>query len=189
MSTPSPSPASSRPGLVQGNDSIKNATSILDYIFRELAISYLGRHDLGHVSPDDIGATAMGSGVDEGKPPAASHFVSTGLVRGKVNERLMVVQGGERGRSVTDLQARAQSYGGGAAGPASPRSPTRPRWRSRSRAAPWWNPPRAPPRRCVSRPGSAGYEGESCGECGNFTMVRNGTCLKCDTCGSTSGCS
>ena len=34
-----------------------------------------------------------------------------------------------------------------------------------------------------------GYEGESCGECGNFTMVRNGTCLKCDTCGGTSGCS
>jgi ribonucleoside-diphosphate reductase alpha chain len=34
-----------------------------------------------------------------------------------------------------------------------------------------------------------GYEGESCNECGNFTMVRNGTCLKCDTCGATSGCS
>jgi ribonucleoside-diphosphate reductase alpha chain len=34
-----------------------------------------------------------------------------------------------------------------------------------------------------------GYEGDSCGECGNYTMVRNGTCLKCDTCGSTSGCS
>ena len=34
-----------------------------------------------------------------------------------------------------------------------------------------------------------GYEGEACGECGNFTMVRNGTCLKCDTCGATSGCS
>ena len=34
-----------------------------------------------------------------------------------------------------------------------------------------------------------GYEGESCAECANFTMVRNGTCLKCDTCGSTSGCS
>ena len=34
-----------------------------------------------------------------------------------------------------------------------------------------------------------GYEGEACGECGNFTLVRNGTCLKCDTCGSTSGCS
>ena len=34
-----------------------------------------------------------------------------------------------------------------------------------------------------------GYEGEACGECGNFTLVRNGTCLKCDTCGATSGCS
>jgi ribonucleoside-diphosphate reductase alpha chain len=34
-----------------------------------------------------------------------------------------------------------------------------------------------------------GYEGESCGECGNFTLLRNGTCMKCDTCGGTSGCS
>ena len=34
-----------------------------------------------------------------------------------------------------------------------------------------------------------GYEGEMCGECGNFTLVRNGTCMKCDTCGATSGCS
>jgi ribonucleoside-diphosphate reductase alpha chain len=34
-----------------------------------------------------------------------------------------------------------------------------------------------------------GYEGEMCGECGNFTLVRNGTCMKCDTCGSTTGCS
>ena len=34
-----------------------------------------------------------------------------------------------------------------------------------------------------------GYEGDSCGECGNFTLVRNGTCMKCNTCGGTSGCS
>jgi ribonucleoside-diphosphate reductase alpha chain len=34
-----------------------------------------------------------------------------------------------------------------------------------------------------------GYQGDACGSCGNFTLVRNGTCLKCDTCGSTSGCS
>jgi ribonucleoside-diphosphate reductase alpha chain len=34
-----------------------------------------------------------------------------------------------------------------------------------------------------------GYEGDACGECGNFTLVRNGTCMKCNTCGSTSGCS
>ena len=51
-------------GIVQGNEAIKNATSILDYIFRELAISYLGRHDLAHVQPDDLGATTIGRGVE-----------------------------------------------------------------------------------------------------------------------------
>jgi len=34
-----------------------------------------------------------------------------------------------------------------------------------------------------------GYEGDACGECGNYTLVRNGTCMKCNTCGGTSGCS
>ncbi len=69
-------------GFVQGNEAIKNATSILDYIFRELAVSYLGRHDLAHVSPDDIGATAMGTGESQGKaPPEAA--VSHGLIRGR----------------------------------------------------------------------------------------------------------
>ena len=57
-------------GLVQGNDAIKNATSILDYVFRELAISYLGRTDLAHVAPEDIGHTVLGGGVDQGKSPA-----------------------------------------------------------------------------------------------------------------------
>src|SRR4029078_9999710 len=63
-------------GIVQGNDTIKNATSILDYIFRELAVSYLGRHDLAHVNPDDIGATIIGGGSGEGErrapPPHAA---------------------------------------------------------------------------------------------------------------------
>ncbi len=57
-------------GFVQGNDAIKNATSMLDYVFRELAISYLGRNDLAHVSPDAIGFDALGKGEDEGKAPA-----------------------------------------------------------------------------------------------------------------------
>jgi len=56
-------------GLVQGNDAIKNATSILDYVFRELAISYLGRNDLAHVSPDEIGNTVLGGGVDQSRAP------------------------------------------------------------------------------------------------------------------------
>ena len=53
-------------GIVQGNDTIKNATSILDYIFRELAVSYLGRHDLAHVDPREIvGETGLGSSDEE----------------------------------------------------------------------------------------------------------------------------
>ena len=56
-------------GFVQGNDAIKNATSILDYVFRELAISYLGRNDLAHISPDEIGDTVLGGGVDQDKAP------------------------------------------------------------------------------------------------------------------------
>ena len=49
----------------------------------------------------------------------------------------------------------------------------------------------APSRRWMTAPrhGMQGYEGEACGECGNYTLVRNGTCMKCNTCGATSGCS
>ena len=61
-------------GLVQGNDSIKYATSILDYIFRELAVSYLGRYDLAHVDPSRRGFDALGKGVEEGKPAGAARL-------------------------------------------------------------------------------------------------------------------
>ena len=53
-------------GLVQGNDSIKNATSILDYIFRELAVSYLDRTDLAHVKPEGASFDDLGRGEEEG---------------------------------------------------------------------------------------------------------------------------
>src|SRR5262249_15240064 len=59
-------------GMVIGNDAIKSATSILDYVFRELAISYLGRHDLAHVDQSDFGNTSLGRGINEGKADAIS---------------------------------------------------------------------------------------------------------------------
>src|SRR5205807_9681965 len=56
-------------GMVEGNDTIKMATSLLDYIFRELAISYLGRSDLAHVQPADLLPDSLGKGVSkEGLP-------------------------------------------------------------------------------------------------------------------------
>ncbi|HTV71010.1 MAG TPA: vitamin B12-dependent ribonucleotide reductase [Rhizobiaceae bacterium] len=65
-------------GMVQGNDAIKNATSILDYVFRELAVSYLGRNDMAHVDQSDFSNTSLGKGISEGK----TNLVSTGWTRG-----------------------------------------------------------------------------------------------------------
>src|SRR5262249_46229285 len=83
-------------GPVQGNDSIKYATSILDYVFRELAISYLTRFDLAHVEPSEGGFDQLGRGVEEGKPVGggpASKYVSKGLTRSRT-DKLSVVSGG-----------------------------------------------------------------------------------------------
>ena len=73
-------------GMVQGNDAIKNATSILDYVFRELAISYLGRHDLAHVDQSEFSSTPLGKGIEGG----TTQPVSTGWTRG---HKLSVVSG------------------------------------------------------------------------------------------------
>ncbi len=84
MSTPSPSPASSRRARLQGNDTIKYATSILDYVFRELAISYMERFDLAHVDPSVGSFDALGKGEAEGREqPTSGRFVSKGLTRSR----------------------------------------------------------------------------------------------------------
>src|SRR5581483_3067032 len=72
-------------GLVIGNDSIKNATSVLDYIFRELAVSYLGRTDLAHVVP--AGDEDIGIGGDAPAPEVAiSKVASSGYLRGHLKQ-------------------------------------------------------------------------------------------------------
>jgi ribonucleoside-diphosphate reductase alpha chain len=157
-------------GPVQGNDAIKNATSILDYVFRELAISYLGRNDLAHVSPDDLGHDALGGGVDQGKAPeTAVTNVSRGLVRSKMDRRMVVHDGGAtalRTDAVTDAEPLTELG--------------------------WTQPTRIIESTVAEKRAEArmkGYVGEACPECANFTLVRNGTCLKCETCGATTGCS
>src|ERR671911_1444030 len=85
-------------GPVQGNDTIKYATSILDYVFRELAISYLERFDLAHVDPSDSGFDALGKGVEEGVRPAATQYVSKGLTRSRT-DKLAVVPSQQSGES------------------------------------------------------------------------------------------
>src|SRR5215813_10468857 len=96
-------------GPVQGNDSIKYATSILDYVFRELAVSYLERFDLAHVDPTESGFDALGKGVEEGKP-AGAQFVSRGLTSSRT-DKLSVLAGGAA------TEARGQSGEARAAAP------------------------------------------------------------------------
>ena len=78
-------------GRVEGNDSIKSATSILDYIFRELAVSYLDRDDLANADPDEFTADGLGSGKDEGlaEPQPAAKFISKGFSRGAAPDNLV----------------------------------------------------------------------------------------------------
>jgi len=176
-------------GFVQGNDSIKNATSILDYIFRELGVSYLARNDLAHVDAEEIGSstTAMGGGDDENEQKADSHaerFLSRGLLRGQFNKAKIVetkATKDERQNSpVAELQQVVNS------GLTSAETTHLVTSDSTSGAAVGVLGSKA---ELMAQARVKGYEGENCGECGNFTLVRNGTCLKCDTCGSTSGCS
>ena len=166
-------------GMVQGNDSIKNATSILDYIFRELAVSYLDRTDLAHVKPtgesfDDLGrgeAERAGNVLRvEGEVAQSSIAVikqlsSTGYLRKRLPQELMVLQGGASVSGALEL--------GGLSGLAVRTGLETSVVAIDARA----------------KAKMQGYEGDPCGECGNFTLVRNGTCMKCNTCGGTSGCS
>jgi ribonucleoside-diphosphate reductase alpha chain len=220
-------------GMVQGNDAIKNATSILDYVFRELAVSYLSRHDLAHVDQSDFGNTSLGKGISEGK---ATPF-SKGLMRGASPVKL--VSGGVAGQE-------PKGFGGGSAGAGTPvrAAPTASVSGSNVRAfsgatvtalkpvvaelaeeavafkrdyeeratelaeeiadveasetttalftdaaAKEASDAKALAAERRAKAVMQGYTGNSCSECQNFTMVRNGTCEKCDTCGSTSGCS
>ena len=181
-------------GPVQGNDTIKYATSILDYVFRELAISYLERFDLAHVDPSEGGFDALGKGVEEGVRPAAPNYVSKGLTRSRT-DKLSVVSGGSPTSAIgSGTAANVTAISSARAGAPKPAGATALKAEPEAKLSPAqalealaWQQPSKADRRAEAK--AKGYEGEMCGECGNFTLVRNGTCMKCDTCGSTTGCS
>ncbi len=158
-------------GMVLGHDHVKRSTSIIDFIFRDLAINYLGRYDLAHVRSEEIDPTPrhknrpkfdtlpvhfadQGNGMDHGEDErdatvaaVASHHVSIDAGGGVSIES----------HSVGAMMANERDFDSYAARYAEARM--------------------------------KGYEGDPCPECGSLTLVRNGSCLKCDSCGSTTGCS
>jgi ribonucleoside-diphosphate reductase alpha chain len=119
-------------GIVHGHENIKMATSVLDFIFRDLALTYLHRTDLVQVKPEDLISTET---TKTAESPDADETAKTGRSSSAappvIDEKVTVYK-----------TARAK-----------------------------------------------GYEGDPCPACGHSTLVRNGTCLKCETCGSTTGCS
>ena len=262
-------------GPVQGNDAIKMASSVLDYLFRELAVSYLGRNDLAHVRPEDLYPDAVGRGEGaEALParPPAQQVVSTGYVR----NNFLVLHGGGRPGDAGAPDAGAPDAGAPDAGAPDAGAPDA----GPPDTAPPDEAPRAAPEAAGigldtgaggigiadsghgAAPGGRrangngatnggrhggphggpqggygvlkataggfaadgalaldiheqslvtldpdlvdsidarlarmrearlkGYEGDACDDCGNFTLVRSGTCLRCVSCGTTTGCS
>jgi ribonucleoside-diphosphate reductase alpha chain len=200
------------------------STSIIDYIFRELAISYLGRHDLAHVMPDDLAPDTMGSednmerGVDYRDEEVVEERVVEVRESEEVLEQRVVTPGplklavakpsattllaeADRRRTTIEFEDRSQPLVGSLGGPVSASAPGSAAAPAAAEPAPEPGNGRKEEKRArqlkaaadlsaeVSKARAKGYTGDACPNCQSFTMVRNGSCLKCETCGSTSGCS
>jgi len=151
-------------GQVIGHDNLKRATSIIDFIFRDLAINYLDRHDLAHLAPDEVKeprpknrkaakstTTISGSGGSGPRAAHASHMVMTSAVGAVATDVSGFTEtSGSTALALTFSEKVYEQY---------------------------------------SAAKMKGYEGDPCPDCGSLTLVRNGSCLKCNTCGGTTGCS
>lgn len=134
-------------GMVNGSPHIKMTTSVIDYIFRELAVTYLGREDLAHVAPEDILKRKLRPSEEQELADEVAKKSQPQKNPKTVNEGANVVQKEQQYQQDDDAESD------------------------------------------YDRAKQLGYTGDSCSECGSMTMIRNGTCLKCMTCGSTTGCS
>jgi len=142
-------------GMVAGNPHIKMTTSVIDYIFRELAISYLDRFDLAQVLPEDIRPGSLQK-KNELKLNGNGNGNGNGHVSHPYSDRthLHIDKSEETQTSVSAVVSADEEKA-----------------------------------KSIRKARLKGYEGDPCPVCGQFTMVRNGACLKCDSCGNTSGCS
>ena len=178
-------------GMVQGNDSIKSATSIIDYIFRELAISYLDRTDLAHVKPigevfDDLGTSETNdknlssennkikSSAPEENIELIKKFTSTGYLRKRLPKKLI--------NNSKDITLTTEANESSLLYDETVGLNTQDEFDGKIE-----NAEMKIDERQIAK--LKGFEGDPCNECGSFTLVRNGTCLKCNNCGSTTGCS
>jgi ribonucleoside-diphosphate reductase alpha chain len=147
-------------GAVQGNPHIKMTTSIIDYIFRELAITYLDRHDLAHVSPEDLRGDAIHDHHDDDDWDLADDSIDEPVVE---HPKPFATPRTGHLHPLAD-EGKSNGHGKSSGNGTSTIEKVR-----------------------LAR--LKGYEGDPCSECGQLTLVRSGACCKCDTCGASSGCS
>lgn len=146
-------------GVVIGNQNIKMTTSIIDYIFRELAVTYLGMSDLAHIERE---AELKTSPIDSiSKLEKEADFDEEEIYSERIieepNPKTDPIQQKPVPSGITQASSRAKQKDGNL--------------------------------EMIKQARLKGFTGDACESCGSFTMVRNGTCLKCTTCGETSGCS
>ncbi|MBI2417209.1 MAG: vitamin B12-dependent ribonucleotide reductase, partial [Ignavibacteriales bacterium] len=145
-------------GMVSGNARIKMTTSIIDYIFRELAVSYLDRYDLAHVTRDE-----------DNERPASNNFVK-GIT--EVDDERQPIGESFLELDSSDFNNYNYSLSSGSTFESKPA-----------------NNGSIDLKKKVKQAIEKGFTGDVCTDCHNMTMVRNGVCLKCMTCGATTSCS
>jgi ribonucleoside-diphosphate reductase alpha chain len=164
-------------GIVQGNPYIKMSTSIIDYIFRELAITYLNRHDLAHVIPEDLRGDALHS---ESVPDYDDEEI--------ISERIIDRDDDDdapRSPRSSHLHRGGNGSNGGSHSPTIPPSLKRV---TTTAPAGLGAVAKSSTAEAIRIAKQKGYEGDPCPNCQQLTLVRSGACAKCDTCGETSGC-
>lgn len=161
-------------GVVLGHDNIKFATSVVDFIFRDLAINYLDRYDLSHIKKEEII-----KGQYSGK--SKSKFIregATAVVSTKINEETLKFFRDESDMDVGEFIPLEKSE---------LKELSKTRSASLSKTQNFKKESKDLDKYFFAK--LQGYEGDPCPECNSLTLVRNGACLKCETCGATTGCS
>jgi ribonucleoside-diphosphate reductase alpha chain len=177
-------------GIVQGHD----------YVFRDLAISYLKRSDLGQVKPEDLVATATKSEVDASEPkrsekdkqnlgPRPNASVSVPSSSSGPQQSVSAVAKPVKQSSVQNTGITPKAMSSSASGGMAVQAMALAAQPFAQVAVAEGSYPQESEVIKIVQARIKGYEGDACSSCGSFTLVRNGTCMKCDTCGGTSGCS
>ncbi len=205
-------------GIVQGHEQVKLCTSIIDYVFRDLAINYLNRGELGQVIPEDLRSDTVGPTTPDDTPlfdpPAADGDVDVPAASRETTSTKAPPEALHRGITAADTPTLAHTAGaatgyhpsgngsesgngngasgngnGSSSGTSSGSGTTALHVEAQTTTVSVSRFGTLSLHEAIKQARMKGFEGDPCSDCGQFMLVRNGTCLKCVGCGQTTGCS